>query len=363
MLTDSSHMKIALKLALKAEGMTSPNPIVGAVVVKNGRIVGKGYHKRCGKEHAEVLALRDAGAKAKDAALYVTLEPCNHFGRTPPCTDAIIRSGVREVIIAMKDPNPVTRGRGIKKLKKRGISVRVGVLEDEARAINKPFIKYITKKVPFVRLKMAESIDGKIATKTGDSRWVTGQESRNYVQKLRAKVDAVMVGINTAKKDDPLLLSRIPKVRQPVRVIVDAKMAAPASLEIFSTLKDGPVIIATTGMASFGKAELLSRRGISVLFCKSSKGRVDLRDLLKKLGMLGISDVMVEGGGELAASLVEEGLVDQFIFMIAPKIVGGRDAKTAIEGVGVVRMSEALRLDKVSVSMMGEDILVLAEAR
>ena len=358
---DKRYMTMAISLAGMAEGRTSPNPLVGAVLVNGGRIVGKGYHKRSGLPHAEVNAIKSAGAKAKGSTLYVTLEPCDHHGRTPPCTDAIIKSGIKRVVIAMKDPNPLNDGRGIRKLNKHGIKTEVGVLKGEAAAINRPFIKFITKRLPLVRVKMAESMDGKIATKSGDSKWITGERSRLYVHRLRSKVDAVMVGIGTVLKDDPLLLSRIPGSKQPIRVVVDSSLSASVASKIFRSADAHSVVIATTKKADFKKAERLAARGISILFCKIKDGGVDLRDLLKKLSWLGITDLLVEGGGELVASLVENKLVDQFLFFIAPMIIGGRSAKTAVEGRGVNRIREALRLKNLSMRLFDGDILIEAE--
>ena len=359
---DKRYMALAIKLAKKAEGRTSPNPLVGALIVKGNRIIGKGYHKRCGLPHAEVNAIRSAGSEAKGSTLYVTLEPCDHHGRTAPCTDAIIKSGIRRVVTAMMDPNPLTDGRGIKKLRAHGIRIKTGVLENEARAINKPFIKFIIKRLPYVRVKVAESIDGKIATKSGDSKWITGEESRRYVQVLRSKVDAVMVGSGTVLKDDPMLLCKIPGAKQPIRVIVDSGLKMPITSKLFSTAGSHSVVVATTKKASFKKAEICARNGVSLLFCKIKNNRVDLKDLLKKLSWLGIADLLVEGGGELVAGLLEEKLVDRFIFFISPKIIGGRDAKTPVEGAGVDKVADAVKLKNISMRMFADDIMIEAEA-
>lgn len=335
---DERYMRLALELAKKAEGLTSPNPMVGAVIVKNGRVVGKGYHKRCGLPHAEVNALRSAGRKAEGADLYVNLEPCDHFGRTPPCTDAIIKSSIKKVIIGLKDPNPVNNGRGIKKLIKNGIKVTTGVLEEEAYELNRPYIKYITKKMPYVTVKVAESLDGKIATRTGESRWITRDDSRRYVHMIRAKSDAVMVGANTVLRDDPLLLSKSAGRKQPVRIVVCGRRSIPKRSRIFSQSGRFPVILA-----------------------RSKTGRVDLRQLLKDLARREIANILVEGGGELVADLVENKLVDRFLFFIAPKIIGGRLAKTPVEGIGIDRISKAVSLKNVKIRKFKEDILIEAE--
>lgn len=332
---DQKYMHMAIRLAKKADGMTSPNPIVGAVIVRSGRVVGMGYHKRCGLPHAEVNAIRDAGPKAKGADLYVTLEPCDHFGRTPPCTGAIIKAGLKRVIIGAKDPNSVNNGRGIKRLKRSGIKVVTGVLEEEARSINRPFEKYMKTGLPYVTLKMAQSIDGKIATRTGESKWITSVKAREYVQRLRSKSDAVMVGSGTLFKDDPSLLCRIPGAKQPARVIVGGKRSIPSYAKIFRNAGKYKVFIAV-----------------------SRKGRVDLKSLLKTLGRMGLINILAEGGGEIAASLVKAGLVDRYLFFVAPKIIGGKDAVTSIEGEGIRSMKDAVGIKNMKATFIGQDILI-----
>jgi diaminohydroxyphosphoribosylaminopyrimidine deaminase/5-amino-6-(5-phosphoribosylamino)uracil reductase len=335
------YMHLAIKLAKKAEGRTSPNPIVGAVVVNNNRIVGKGYHKKAGLPHAEVIALRQAGKNAKGATLYVSLEPCDHFGRTPPCTKTIIDSGIRKVVIGMKDPNPINNGKGIKRLKKHGIEVILYGIRNEAESINKHYIKFITKKLPFVTVKTAQSLDGKIATKTGDSKWISSEDSRSYVHDLRSKVDAVMVGANTVIKDDPVLLSRSSKDRQPARIIVDGGLKIPASAKIFSTSDKSPVILASS---------LLGRNKM-----------MDLARLLKTLAKKNITHVLVEGGGELIASLIEKGLVDRILVFIAPKVIGGRNAITSVEGSGVAKVKSAHNFKITDIKRFKKDLLVEAQ--
>ena len=335
-------MALAIALAKKAEGRTSPNPIVGAVIVKNNKIIGKGYHRKAGLPHAEIDALRDAGQRAKGATLYVTLEPCDHFGRTPPCTAAIIRSGIERVIIAMRDPNPVNNGSGIRKLKRHGIKTEVGLLAGDAMAMNRPYIKFITKRIPFVTVKVAQSLDGKIATGTGDSKWISGDDSRSYVHELRRGADAVMVGANTVRRDDPLLLSRS-RGKQPVRVVVSGRSGIPSGARIFSDSHKSPVIVVRPA-GRFGK-------------------KVDLNRLLTALAKRGITNILVEGGGELIAGLVEKNLVDRFLVFIAPKIIGGRNAKTAVEGSGIKRIKDALKLKSMSVRRFKEDILIEAETQ
>ena len=355
------YMRMAIGLAKRAEGMTSPNPLVGAVIVKNDKVAGKGYHKMAGFAHAEIAALSDAGEKAKNGTLYVTLEPCDHFGRTPPCTEAIINSGIRKVVVGMKDPNPINNGRGIRKLKNSGISVEKGVLEKDCAGINCPYIKFITKKLPYVTVKAAMSLDGKIATRSGESRWITSEESRKFVQKLRGYVDAVMVGVNTVAKDDPVLLCKLPGAKQPVRVIVDSELKISLTSKLLSTAHKSKVIIATTGKASLNKIRSCEEKSAEVLVLKSKNGRVPLKGLLKSLANMGIVNLLVEGGGGLIAGLVEERLVDRFLFFIAPKIIGGRDAITAVEGGGVDKIASAVQLKNVKVKRFGPDILIEAE--
>ena len=333
-------MRLAIELAKKAEGRTSPNPAVGVVIVKNGKVIGSGYHRLAGLPHAEINALNAAGSAAKGAALYVTLSPCDHFGRTPPCTDAIIKSGIKKVIISMQDPNPVNKGAGLRKLKKNGIEIISGILEDESRSINKPYIKFVTTGLPYITVKVAQSLDGKIATRTGDSKWISGEDSRRYVHDLRSKVDAVMVGAKTVIKDDPALLSTTSRGRQPARIIVSGSSEIPPDAKIFSS-GNSPIIIATSGV--------------------SGKKKMDLLQLLKNLAQKNITHILVEGGGELIAGLVEKDLVDRFLIFVAPKIIGGRSAKTAVEGTGAKFIKDALRFKNMSVIKFKDDILIEAE--
>lgn len=354
------YMAMAIALAKKAEGMTSPNPMVGALIVKSGKIVGRGYHKKAGLPHAEINAIAQAGARARGATLYVTLEPCNHFGRTPPCTDAIINSGIRSVVAAMVDPNPLTKGRGIKILRKHGINTSVGILEGESMKMNRPFIKFITRKMPYVTVKAAQSLDGKIATKIGDSKWITGEDSRRYVHELRSKADAVMVGVNTVMADNPLLTARIPGVKkQPVRIIVDSTLKTPISAKLFN-VKCSKIIIATTVASS--RIRKYEAKGAEVIVIKSKAGRVDLEALLKELAGRDITNVLVEGGGNLNAGLFAAGLVDRALFFIAPKVIGGRDARTSVEGLGVKLVKDCTGLKFTGIRIFPKgDILIEAE--
>jgi diaminohydroxyphosphoribosylaminopyrimidine deaminase/5-amino-6-(5-phosphoribosylamino)uracil reductase len=360
MQADERYMRAALALAAKARGLTSPNPAVGAVVVRRGRVVGSGYHRRCGLPHAEAVALRRAGRLARGATLYVTLEPCGHFGRTPPCTGAIIESGVRRVVVAMKDPNPITDGRGIRKLMRRGIKVEVGLLSKEAQALNAPFVKSVTARMPFVTLKSAVSLDGKIAARTGDSKWITAPDARRYVRRLRARTDAVVTGVDTVIADDPELLARPMKLRQPARVIVDSRLRTPAGSRILGTVSSSPVMIFTTSGAPAAKRRMLAARGATVIAVKPKKGRVDLAEMMRRLCGMGIIDVFAECGGELAAGLIEEGLVDRFLFFVAPKIVGGRTAPTAVGGAGAGAVKDSLELGSFRIKRFARDVLIEA---
>ena len=339
---DKKYIRIALELAQRGKGLTSPNPCVGAVVVKDGKIVGRGYHRRAGGPHAEIYALRQAGRKAKGATLYVSLEPCCHYGRTPPCVNSILFSGIRRVVAAIKDPNPLNNGKGIAALKRKGIKTEVGILEDEARKLNEAFIKYITKKIPFVTVKVAQSLDGKIATRTGDSKWISGAKARRFVHCLRSKVDAVIVGAHTVLKDDPLLTARIKgkKVRQPLRIILCGDSKIPAS------------------------ARILNSKGGQVIILKAQKnGRVDIKSLLKDLAKKGITHVLIEGGGEVIASAFEAKVVDKVYFFISPKIIGGRQAITSVEGVGVDRVNKAIDIKDAIVHKLGGDFMIEGYAR
>ena len=355
--TPEYFMEIALKLALKGKATTSPNPMVGAVVVKKGKIAGKGYHERAGFAHAEIIALNSAGKNTKGAALYVTLEPCTHFGRTPPCVDSIIKSGIREVFVGMLDPNPLNNGKGITILKQYGIKVRVGFLENKLKKINEPFIKYITKRIPFVTVKAAESLDGKIATNTGDSKWITSDKSRSFAHRMRQNYDAIIVGVNTVLRDNPRLDTWFSK-KHPIKVIVDSQLSIPQNSNIFSG--NSQVILVTLSSRPGQETEnrkILAQKA-KVLEVKEKAGQINLRDMFKKLAQLEITNVLVEGGGTLNGSLFDEGLVDKLMFFISPKIIGGKDAISSVMGRGISRMEKAIKLKDISLKRIGEDFLV-----
>lgn len=357
MFDDKFYMSRALRLAQKAEGRTSPNPIVGCVIVKNNRVIGEGYHAKAGLYHAEIAALKKA-RNTKNATMYVTLEPCDHYGKTPPCTDEIIKRKIGKVVIAVKDPNEINNGRGIRKLKRNKISVKLGVLEKEASKIYRPYTKFITEKLPFVTVKIAESLDGKIATSKGESRWISNELSRRYVRKLRSRVDAVMVGINTALKDNPLLLSGIGPDRVTKRVVVDSKLKLPLNSQLIRTARIAPLIIATTNKSSRKKRNMLSKKGAFVIIIRSKNNKIDLQSLFQTLATMDIMHVLVEGGGELIGSLFDEGLVDRILFFISPKIIGGEAAVNSIRGKGVRRIDDAIRLKNIQIKRFKEDILV-----
>jgi len=350
-------MNLAMRLALRAKGRTSPNPMVGAVIVKNGKIIGKGFHERAGLAHAEIIALDEAGNNSKGATLYVTLEPCSHFGKTPPCVDRIIESGVREVIVGMIDPNPRNNGRGINIIKQHKIKVKVGVLEEKLNKINESFVKYISKRMPFVTVKVAESLDGKIATKAGDSKWITSDKSRLYAHRIRQNYDAIMVGVNTILRDNPRLDAWFSH-KQPVKIVVDSQLSTPETANIFSA-KNKVIIVTLTSRPGqeTENRKILSKKAV-ILDVKEKAGQINLRDMMKKLAQLEITDILVEGGGTLIGTLFDEGLVDKILFFVSPKIIGGKDAISSVMGKGVLRIEKAITLKNIKLRHFGEDFLV-----
>ena len=358
---DERYMSTALIQARKGLGSTHPNPAVGAVIVKAGRIIASGYHKKSGSDHAEIIALKRAGSRAKGATLYVTLEPCAHYGKTPPCTSAIISSGIKKVIAAMKDPNPIVSGKGISALKRSGITTLVGVLEDEARELNRYFIKYITKRIPYVTVKMAQTIDGKIADSKGRSRWISSIDSRKLVHKMRAENDAVMIGAGTFTKDNPLLTNRLYQGSHnsnPVRVIVDTNLQTPLTNRMWKDKSGGRVIIATGNKGSAPKRRAIEDMGAKIITVGKKDGRLHLKPLMRELGRLGITSLLVEGGGELAFSLVKDKLADEALIFMSPRILGGRDALTSFEGAGFPGITAASRLKDLNIQRIGSDILI-----
>ena len=365
--TENKFMLKAIDLAKKGRGAVSPNPLVGCVVEKRAKIVATGFHKKYGSLHAEAEALKKAGKKTKKATLYVNLEPCAHFGKTPPCVMQIINSGISCVNIGIKDPNPINNGRGIKILRKAGIKVNIGICKKKATELNLPFIKYMKKKLPFVTLKMAQSLDGKIATHNMDSKWISCEESRNLAHKMRKNSDAVMVGVGTIIKDDPLLTDRRHQTadirpqtsgrRQPIKIIIDSMLRTPFSSRIFSKKSPAKTIIAATDLAPKHRVRKFLEKGVDVLLVSSKNKKVDLKSLMKILASRGIINILIEGGGELAASAFQEHILDKIVFFIAPKIIGGRNAKTSVEGHGVDRILKAFNVKNITVEKIGSDFL------
>jgi diaminohydroxyphosphoribosylaminopyrimidine deaminase/5-amino-6-(5-phosphoribosylamino)uracil reductase len=357
---DRSWMRRALDLAARARGRTSPNPMVGAVIVKDEQVVGEGFHAYAGSDHAEVAALREAGAAAAGATLYVSLEPCCHHGRTPPCADQIAHAGIRRVVAACEDPNPSVSGRGIAALRQAGILVEVGLLDDEAARLNEAFFKHIRTGLPFVTLKVAASLDGKIATRTGESRWITGESARRRVHQLRNEVDAVLVGIGTVLRDDPLLTTRlgIADQRDPIRVIVDNLSRLPLRAKAVNRASTAPTILAVSQMAPRSKLEALEREGVQVIVVENSPRRVSLERLMEALGKRGILSVLIEGGAEINASALREGVVDKVLVFLAPILIGGKSTPTAVGGDGIESLGQALRLHDVRIERFDGDILV-----
>jgi diaminohydroxyphosphoribosylaminopyrimidine deaminase/5-amino-6-(5-phosphoribosylamino)uracil reductase len=355
------YMERALSLARLAMGYTSPNPAVGAVVVKDGLAIGMGYTQPAGSEHAEIMAIRQAGDKTQGATMYVTLEPCSHYGRTPPCTQAIIDAGISEVHIALLDPNPVVSGRGVSRLNEEGVKTHIGICQQEAYEINEAYIKHITTGLPFVVAKFAMSLDGKIATKTGDSKWITKEETRKYAHALRYTVDAIMVGVNTIIADNPRLTAKCCGGRggtgkmQPLRLVVDSKGKVPLNAHIFEP--PGEVLLAVAAPFDSVKREKFVEAGAEIVELPAREGSVDIVELLKLLGKREIVTVLVEGGGKLLGSLFDNHLVDKVLAFISPIIIGGREA-VSVGGNGIDNVAKALRLSRVDIKSFGDDILV-----
>lgn len=356
---DQYYMERALRLAVKGKGLVSPNPMVGAVLVKNGQIVGEGFHKAAGGPHAEVFCIQEAGQLAKNATLYVNLEPCSHYGRTPPCTEAIIRAGVSRVVVAMDDPNPLVSGKGIKLLRDKGIEVVTGVMEKQAKALNEIFIKYITTKRPFVAVKLASTLDGKLATRTGDSKWITGPMAREYVHQLRNEYDAILVGINTVLADDPLLNCRIdkPSKKDPIRIVLDSKLRIPLDAKVINSSQTAPLIVFTTANNRV-KIKELQEKGVEVIEQKGET-KISIDFVMTKLAQREISSVLVEGGSNVIWSFFREGFIDKYYMFIAPKIVGGKKGVPLIGGDGIKIMNNAIKMKWKEVKFLGDDLLLI----
>lgn len=356
---DERYMWQALDLAAKGLGATSPNPMVGAVLVKGGEIIGTGYHQRAGCPHAEILALDEAGEGARGATLYVTLEPCSHTGRTPPCVDRIIQAGVRKVVAAMQDPNPLVHGRGLGRLSDAGIKVKTGVLKEKAARLNEVFVHYITTKRPFVTMKAAMTLDGKIATRTGASRWISGERSREYGHGLRHQNDAIMAGVGTILADNPRLTTRLSEEsKDAIRIVVDSRARTPLDANIILNQPEKTWLV-TTSLAPPERLAALQERGVKVIQLTAAvDGRVPLTDLMNELGRRELSSVLVEGGSALNHSLLAAGLVHKVYFFIAPMIFGGTDAPSPVGGTGVSEVNEAWRVRDVEINCYESDLLV-----
>lgn len=354
---DERYMRMALRLARKGAGRTSPNPLVGAVLIRAGRVVATGYHRRAGDDHAEIIALKRGGSAARGSTLYINLEPCNHQGRTPPCTLSLIHAGIRRVVAGMVDPNPLVAGRGVRRLRRAGIEVDVGLLGDECRRLNEAFVKSITHRLPFVVLKLAASLDGKIATFTGDSRWITDEGARLYVHRLRNQVDAVLVGIGTVLADDPQLTCRVPGGRNPLRIVLDRRLRIPLSARVLREAEPGKTIVVTGPRAPRGKIRLVEGLGARVWELPVTQGGIALAALLKKLGRMGLLSVMIEGGADTAGRALRERVVDKILFFYGPKILGA-EGRDMIGALGIRRVSRCTRIRDVELKRFGRDFLV-----
>lgn len=360
---EEKYMWRAIELAKLGEGYVNPNPLVGAVIVKKGKIIGEGYHKMFGGAHAEINAIVDCKGDTTGARMYVTLEPCCHKGKTPPCTEAIIASGIREVVVGMLDPNELICGKGVAKLEAAGIKVTVGMLADEVRSLNRVFIKYMVKKRPYVIMKSAMTLDGKTATHAGHSKWISGEASRQIVHQIRHGVMGIMVGVNTVIADNPSLTTRLANgltsdARDPIRIIVDSTGRTPMYAKVIARGAGKGTILATTDRIDKAKVESLESKGVSVLVIDSREGKVDMTKLMERLGSMGFDSILLEGGSTLNWSCLEAGIVDEVMMFIAPKLIGGYKANSAVGGHGVMSMQEALKLSEIEYSQVGEDLLV-----
>jgi diaminohydroxyphosphoribosylaminopyrimidine deaminase/5-amino-6-(5-phosphoribosylamino)uracil reductase len=353
-------MKRALKLAERGTGFTNPNPLVGAVIVKDGRIIGEGWHRLYGSDHAEVDAFKNATEDVSGADMYVTLEPCSHYGKTPPCARAIVEKGIRRVFIGLTDPNPLVSGRGIQILRDNGIHVESGFLEDEGRRLNEIFLKYITTGLPFCIMKTAMTLDGKIATASGDSKWITGELSRRHVHELRHRVSGIMAGIGTIMADDPMLTTRLEgrEGKDPVRIVIDSSARIPLGAKVLNLDSKAGTIIAATKKADKEKLKAIEAKGAEVIITPLKDNGVDLDFLMRELGRRKIDSVLLEGGGRVNFAALKSGAVDKVNVFIAPKLIGGENARTPVEGEGIEYMKDAIMLRKTEFHKFGDDIMV-----
>ncbi|MEH7380856.1 bifunctional diaminohydroxyphosphoribosylaminopyrimidine deaminase/5-amino-6-(5-phosphoribosylamino)uracil reductase RibD [Bacillus sp. JJ1533] len=360
---DQDYMNLAINVAKAGVGQTTPNPVVGAVVVNEGRVVGIGAHLKAGEPHAEVHAIQMAGENAKDATVYVTLEPCSHHGKTPPCADLLVNSNVKRVVIATTDPNPLVAGKGIAKLQAAGIEVEVGVCKEQADGLNSVFYHFLDKKIPYVTLKSATTLDGKIATVTGESKWITGEEARNDVHLYRSIHDAILVGVNTVLADNPSLTTRLPNGtgKNPIRIILDSSLRTPLDSQVVNDGKAETWIIVTNQVSEEKMNEFSGKNGVRVIQLQESE--LSINTVLTVLGEEGISSIYVEGGAEVNGSFLKERAINQVIIYLAPKLVGGKQAPTSIGGTGIESIDNALQLTIKSVEQIGEDVKIVAEPR
>ncbi len=353
MIKDSKFMRRAIELALKGKGRTWPNPMVGCVIVKNNKIIAEGWHKQCGADHAEIVALKKVGAKALGAIMYVTLEPCSHFGRTPPCVDKIIESRIKEIVIGMKDPNPLVNGKSILQLKRAGIKTKVGVLEGELTRINEVFIKYITKKMPFVVAKCAQTLDGKIATAMGESQWITSAKTRELAHQTRDEFDAICVGIKTVLKDNPGL-NGVRKTNLK-KIILDSSLQIPFNAKLFRGVRPCDCFIATTAKAPLEKIKIFQKRGVNILICPQREGHIHLEWLFKELAKREMASILIEGGAHVIGCALKENLVDKMHIYVAPKIIGGQRALSCVVGINTLKLDKAIQLKDLNAQRIGED--------
>lgn len=361
-LDDNRYMNMAVDLALKGKGHTYPNPVVGAVVVKSNRVIGRGFHRYFGGPHAEVEAIYDGGRDIVGSTLYVTMEPCCHYGKTPPCSEFISNIFIKQVVIGMKDPNPLVNGRGIRRLRQHGITVSVGILSERCKEINEIYAEYIKRERPFVILKMAMSLDGKAATSAGISKWITNKTARQYVHNLRAEVDAILVGIGTVLKDNPKLTIRKKGINRPIKkIIVDSELCISIldNLNIFKYGSPSDIIVATKKLSFDDKrARSLIEKGVTILPVKEKDNKVDLTDLVEQVNDLGITSILIEGGPKIATSAIEADIVDKAIFIIGNKIIGGKEGMAVFEGQESTKLEHAMRLSKFKVVELGDNVAI-----
>ena len=364
-MTDQEYMLRAIQLAKKGEGWTNPNPMVGAVIVKDGRIIGEGYHKKCGELHAERNAIASLTESAEGATIYVTLEPCCHYGKTPPCTEAIIEQKIKKVVIGSRDPNPKVAGKGAQILRESGITVVQDFMREECDRLNPVFFHYITTKTPYVVMKYAMTLDGKIATKTGASKWITGELARQEVQHMRHRYMGIMAGIGTVLADDPMLNVRVEGWKSPVRIVCDSSLRIPLDSQIVRSAKEYRTIVAYAGCEEneeiTEKIEQLHAKGADTICCPDEKGQIDLKKLMTYLGNEGIDSILLEGGGTLNDSALRAGIVKEVHCFIAPKLFGGKNSKTPVQGIGIGLPSEALKLKCTDICRIGEDIRIICQ--